>query len=110
MGRRGCKRVFPREEEPKPQVTERVAQTTLRVRQDRILTAKAHTAARRADTKNQVRGDEERWPTMGEIRTTQENADEDLMQAYDLELRDGVLTDSNNHILYQRYRSTYVRD
>ena len=77
---------------------ERAAQATLRVRQDRILTSAAHTASRQADEENQVSDGNERWPTIEEIRAAQEDAEEDLMQAYNLELRDSILTDSNNCI------------
>ena len=39
---------------------ERAAQATLSVRQDRILPSEAHSAARRSDAENVIRGDEER--------------------------------------------------
>ena len=73
------------------QVPERAVQATLLVRQNRILTADAHTAARRVDENNQVSGDAERWPTVGEIRKSQEEAEEDSLEALNLELRDGLL-------------------
>ena len=69
---------------------EQVAQATLSVRQDRLLTSSAaHTVSRQqADEENQVSDDTERWPTIEEIRAAQEDAKEDLMQAYNLDLRD----------------------
>ena len=50
------------------------------------------------DEGNQVSGDAERWPTIEEIREAQEEAEEDSLEAINLELRDGLLTDSDNRI------------
>ncbi len=80
------------------QFIERAAQATLRVRQDRILPSEAHSAARTADAENGVRGDEERWPSLEEIREAQEAVGEDVIQLNQLERSDGLLTDAAGHI------------
>ena len=53
------------------QVIERAAQATLHVRRDRILPSEAHSAARIADKDNDVQEEEERWPSLEEIREAQ---------------------------------------
>ena len=72
-------------------------------RQDRILTAEAHTGSSCADSENQVRGDEERWPSLDEIRAAQDLVDEVTVVENNLVRDDGLLMDEAGHtILYQR--------
>ena len=80
------------------QTFERAAQATLRVRRDRILPSEAHAAARTAEAENGLRGDEERWPSLQEIREAQEAVSADVVSRHHLVSQDGLLTDAAGHI------------
>ena len=64
------------------QLVERAAQATLRVRRDRILPSAAHAAARTLEGENNLRGDEERWPSVHEIREAQAGVSEAVIRDY----------------------------
>ena len=71
------------------QLVERAAQATLRVRRDRILPSAAHAAARTSEGENNLRGDEERWPSLQEIREAQEGVSAAVINANNLISQDG---------------------
>ena len=63
-----------------------------------MLTNEAHSAARIEGGENQLRGDEERWPSIDEIRTAQESMNEVTVLDNNLVLNDGLLADAEGHI------------
>ena len=72
LGAAGSSALADKKKSQEVQVVERAARATLRVRQDRFLTAEAHTESRRADSEYQVGDNEERWPLIDEIRAAQD--------------------------------------